>query len=104
MKKLVLRKIKPGKRAELERWFAELEGPRRSEASGTLRAEGVTREWGACVLLDGEDYLVGFMEGPAEFLPADLAVDVNRRHQEVLRECLDPAAKAVGEFGYDISF
>ncbi len=101
MKKLVLKKILPGKREVLERWLKDLESVHRNEAKETMRQEGISREWGAIANLYNEDYFIGYAEGGVDIRPADLSSNLNRRHQEILKECLDDK-KSTFTFGYDI--
>lgn len=45
-----MRRLKPEKRASVERWLAEVNGPLRTEALETLAAEGVRHE--TAIILD----------------------------------------------------
>jgi hypothetical protein len=97
-KKVVLLKVKEGKLETWKSWCNELETLRREEAMETLKEEKVIEE--TCLLVDfhGAPYVVAFMEG--EMLPADMACEINQKHDAMKKECLEYVSE--GESLYNL--
>ncbi len=88
-------KVKEGKLPLLQNWFSELGGNRRDEALATFAYENVTREVFALFKgLDGSYYVIGFNELCGELKSGDPAVQINKEHREVLRQCLEPISES----------
>ena len=54
---------------------------------------------GIIFTIDGENYFVGFMESNGNITPADLEMQINKDHIQILKECLEPPV--LGEEMYD---
>jgi hypothetical protein len=78
----------------LQSWFSELGGPRRDEALATFAYQNVTREAFALFKgLDGNYYVIGFNDLCGELKSGDPAVQINKEHREILRQCLEPISE-----------
>lgn len=84
-----MRRLKPELRESVEQWLAEVNGPRRSEAIETLRAEGVTHETAAILDTSDGPIIVYAMETDdidrARAVGAASAHPIDQRHHEVMR-------------------
>jgi hypothetical protein len=87
MEKAVLLKVKSGQWEVWKKWCAELNTTLRSEAILTLEEEQVLQELTLAVVLNGEHYVIGFMDG--DCLPANTKRSVNQRHNEMKQNCLE---------------
>jgi len=85
--KLNLFKIKEGKLEQWLEWGRLLTTTYKEEAIETLREEGLTYE-GFCIFkIDNNHYTLAMLEGEAR--PADMAIELNRKHKEMKKECLE---------------
>ncbi|WP_240642433.1 DUF6176 family protein [Microbacterium sulfonylureivorans] len=91
-----VRRLNPEMRASVEHWLGEVNGPLRSEAIETLRAEGVSHE--TAIILDTSDgpVIVYAMETDdidrARRVGAASTHPIDRRHHEVMRAADDGPA------------
>lgn len=94
MIELVVRRVRPEEEEALREWFLQLRGPRRDEALGTLREEGIRHE--TAVLLAGPDgpLLVYAMESDdidhARAVAGASSHEVDALHRAVLKRTLLP--------------
>jgi len=85
--KLYLFKIKEGKLDQWLKWGELLITTYKEEAIETLKEERITYE-GFCVFeIGGEYYTLAMIEGEAK--PANMERELNRKHIEVKKECLE---------------
>ena len=93
MEKAYLFKIKAGKSSTWEAWCNELASALKNEAIETLKEEKVQQELSLSFSLNGEGYVIGFMDG--ECLPANMNREINQQHKKMREECLE----RVGDVG-----
>ncbi len=89
--KAVLLKIKEGQWEVWRDWCRELSGALRFEAVLTLQEEKVLQEMALGFQINGERYVIGFVEGEA--LPAKMDREINQRHQAMKLQCLEHVEK-----------
>jgi hypothetical protein len=87
MEKAVLLRVKDGQWETWTQWCTELNTTLRKEAILTLHEEQVLQELTLGFSLNNEHYIIGFMDG--DCLPANMKRDINQRHQEMKRQCLE---------------
>lgn len=87
MSQAVLFKIKEGRKEEWLSWCKELSTTLRDEAIETLKEEGVVQELTIAFSINGDDYVLGYMDG--EILPANMDQEINQKHKEMKEECLE---------------
>jgi hypothetical protein len=101
-KKLVLKRIKPGKAETFRAWLDILQNKRRQEAIDTLAAEQVLQETWFMAEIEGQWYAMAYLLSDGEPLPGDLAIAINKEHKDILTECLEPKA-IITKLGCDLS-
>lgn len=87
MGKAVLLKVKKGQWENWKTWCTELNTNLRAEAMLTLEEERVFQELTLGFSMGDEHYIIGFMDG--ECLPANMDREINQKHKEMKRQCLD---------------
>lgn len=92
MQRATVLKVKTGQWETWKQWCAELDTVLRSEAVLTLEEEQVLQELTLGFALDGEHYVIGFMDG--ECLPANMDRVINQRHNEMKQTCLERITNA----------
>jgi len=86
-------KIKPDKEHVFFDWMEEIH-MRKEEAVKTFEYEGVRREVFVTFKNPGGDtYVVGFNEALEAPKKSDKNVEINRKHAEIMRECLEPISE-----------
>lgn len=97
MRQSTIWKIKPGKRTMWKAWCDEIMS-RLQEARGTLPEENVESE--VCKIFgDGDGFVFIRQDVRGEKLPMNMERPINRKHKEMMAECLDPVTP---EDGYAI--
>lgn len=99
MVRYALYKVKEGKLDTLKEWSLDLQ-KRLPEALETMRQENVRREVFRLFKHQNNWFAVGLQELSGEHKKADMSVELNRKHAEVLKECLEGL---VGEVLYDFN-
>lgn len=99
MKKAIVFKIKTNKKAIWDDWCVQLSTHFLQEATLSLVEEKVLQELTLGFSLNGEHFVVGFMNG--DCLPANMEREVNNIHQKMKAECLERVSEA--EILYDIT-
>ena len=87
-------RVKEGKLNTVRQWFEVLSHERREEAVATFAYENVERE--VFVLFkghEGEHYVIGFNEVSGEHKKGDPGVQINREHNKIRQECLEPISE-----------
>lgn len=81
-------KVKNGKLDALKAWASELKrrGP---EVLDTLRYENVATETFYLFQIGDDWYAMGMQEVSGKHKKANMSVELNKRHFEVLKECLE---------------
>ena len=80
-------KIKEGKLGKWLEWGKLLATQYKEEAIETLKEEGVNYESFCVFEIRGEHYTLAMVEGEAKL--ANMERDLNRKHREVKKECLE---------------
>ncbi|MBY0310177.1 hypothetical protein K2Q16_03480 [Patescibacteria group bacterium] len=88
--KNVLFKVLPDKLPDWESWCFEVRN-RETEAKETMQYEHCVYERFIIFERAGEWYTVGSTEFLSEPRPADMNVDINKRHHEMRDKCLSKA-------------
>ncbi len=97
-----LYKIKEGKISTLKKWFSVLENQRVDEAIATFASENITRETFVLFSLGKNKYfLLGLNEANGNPKKSDPELVINKEHQKILSECLEPVSEK-GEIILDI--
>jgi hypothetical protein len=94
-------RIRPGREQVFFDWMEEV-NRRREEAISTFEHEGIHREVFATFKSEEGVYVVGFNEALVVPKKSDQAVELNRKHVEVMRECLEPISER-GTIMFDFS-
>lgn len=84
-------KVKSGQVGQWRAWCEELKTSLISEALETLKDEQVFQEASFLFEINGEFYVLGFMDG--ECLPADMTKEINIKHKKKKEECLEYVSK-----------
>ena len=87
-------KVKKGKRDMFIAWTEELQR-RNSEVITTLKYENVAMETMYIFSVSNEWFVIGMQVLVGKHRKADMTVELNKRHFEVLTECLVPYNGAV---------
>lgn len=80
-------RVKKGRLDQWRAWCHELETSFREDALDSLRQEQIIQEAAFLFEIEGEYYVLGFMNG--EGLPADMTKEVNIKHKQAKEECLE---------------
>ncbi len=70
------------------KWCEQLNTTLKSEALDTLKEEGGTFECFINFEIDNQFYSLALGDG---HLPADMSKEINQRHKEIKKECLEKA-------------
>lgn len=100
MTKYTLWKIKPSKRAAWEEWCKLVMTIHKKEAIETIIEEDLMRE--SCFII-GDEYVLyvhDTVKGK-EKKPANMSRELNKKHFEVLHDCLERVSN-VALIGYDL--
>lgn len=92
MEKAILLKVKDGQWEAWKNWCTELNTTLRKEAILTLEEERVFQELTIGFEVDGDYFVIGFMDG--ECLPANMERDINKRHNAMKHQCLERVGNA----------
>lgn len=95
--KLFVYKVKEGKEQKLQEW-SEYLNSHKDEVLETLNEEGIVFESLHMVTLNGERYAVGTVHSREGVKPTNMEREINQKHREVSKECLEPVA--TGENSY----
>ena len=102
MQKIILWKIKPGKRQVWEDWCTYVVDKRHDEAALSLTEEDLVREHNHIFGEGDESYVVFIHQAlpGKKKKPANLDRELNRTHFAKIKECLEEVTPGV--LGYDI--
>lgn len=92
-------KVKPGKEGVIQEWGKKLMTGYAQEAREALREENVSHEFFYLFKIGNDYYIAAHMEGD-NIVPPNLNRELNRKHREVLKECVEEAVEL--EELYDI--
>lgn len=84
-------KLKPDTSHILKKWSEQLLGAYKSEVLDTLAEEQCLSEYFKVFTLNGHEYLLTHMEPlpGKELLPSNQTREINKKHKQVLRTCID---------------
>lgn len=88
MQNLFIRKIREGKEQKLREWSKEL-SERKMEVIKSLEVENVNLEVAHIVEIGEKKYFIAYMYSNEKILPADMDMNINREHVQILKECLE---------------
>ena len=80
-------KVKEGKLEQWKAWCEELNTTRKAEALETLKEEGLIYASFVLFSLNGDHYAIGM--GIGEGKESNKNREINQRHMEMKRECLE---------------
>lgn len=80
-------KLKKDKLETWKAWCLEINQNRKDEALETLKEEGLNREYGGILNINGDWY--GFIFADKEGKPSDKSKEINRTHLQKFLECVD---------------
>lgn len=89
MKKAVLFRVKNERVDEWRSWCLEIENELKKEASETLVEENILQEISIIFKIDNEYYGLGFMEVNGEILSANMNKEINIKHKEMKKRCIE---------------
>lgn len=82
-------RIKTNKKDTWVEWCSLLAGEYRKEATDTLHEEALIRELFIIFEKDFDYFTIGLGESEGEILPANMTKEINRRHKDKKKECLE---------------
>ena len=96
--KIKLHKLKKGKESKWFAWCLLLMTDLKKDALESIKEEKLSFEGAGSFELNGETYVLGIMEG--EGFPANMKKEINKKHIEMRKECLDDSIKV--EMNYEL--
>ena len=97
--KYAIYKIKPNKLNLWKDWCKELNTTHRRDALKTLETENLLFEGFIIFEIKGDTYTIGYSaekEGGEQ--PSDSTNELNKKHREIKKECLEPLSRGESEY------